>query len=99
MAKVKKKNSGARRKPVRRDSNALLALAAERVNLPDVPMRLDYQDDVDTLCILFEAKVSPTLVGEDDELENGVIGIYKGTRLVGLEILDITGQLKYANPK
>ncbi len=80
------------------ESDGLIALAAERVELPDVPMRLDYQDDVDTLCIRFEGNVSSSLLSEMDESENGVIGIYEGKKLVGLEILDITGQLEHANP-
>ena len=95
---MKKRNSVAGRRVTALDTNALLALAAERFNLPDVPMRLDYQDDVDTLCIHFEGKVNSTLVDDEDELENGVIGIYNGKKLVGIEILDITGQLKNAHP-
>jgi len=46
-------------------------------------MRYEYQDDVDTLVILFE---------------EGVVGIYEGKKLVGVEILDITGGLAHANP-
>ncbi len=97
MAKVKKRNPVTQRKLSQIDPNDLLALAAERVDLPEVPMVLDYQDDVDTLCIHFEGNVSPTLV--DDDFENGVIGIYKGKELVGIEILDISGQLEHSNPK
>ncbi|MGA9994718.1 MAG: hypothetical protein WBP93_04845 [Pyrinomonadaceae bacterium] len=98
MAKVKNEETVARRKANEPDSSYLLALASERVHLPDVPMLLDYQDDVDTLCIHFEGSVSPNLLDEDDELEHGVIGIYDDEKLVGIEILDITGQLKLANP-
>ena len=98
MAKIKNKNPVARRRAAMLNTDALLALVAERIELPDVPMRLDYQDDVDTLIIHFGALVSPNLVSDDDEIENGVIGIYNGRKLVGLEILDISGQLKYANP-
>ncbi len=95
MAKVKKKN------PVASSSTPttkkLLALAAERVELPDAQMKLDYQDDVDTLCILFQSPVSSSLIEENDE--NGVIGIYQGQKLIGIEILDITGQLEFADPR
>ena len=98
MAKIKKKNPVAHRRAAPLDINILLTLAAERIELPDVPMRLDYQDDVDTLVIHFGARVSPNLVSNDDEIENGVIGIYDGRKLVGLEILDISGQLKHVNP-
>ena len=95
VEKIPKLPKGARHsRPAREE---LLALAAERVELPDVPMVLDYQDDVDTLCIRFQGPVSSTLI-EDDE-ENGVIGIYQGRKLVGIEILDITGQLEFADPR
>lgn len=97
MAKVKKRNPVTQRKLSQLDPDDLLALAAKRVDLPEVPMVFDYQDDVDTLCIHFEGNVSPILV--DDDFENGVIGIYKGKELIGIEILDISGQLEHANPK
>jgi len=95
---VKRRNPAAKSMAEEIESDGLIALAAERVELPDVPMRLDYQDDVDTLCIRFEGNVSSSLLSETDESENGVIGIYEGKKLVGLEILDITGQLEHANP-
>jgi hypothetical protein len=97
MAQANRDNANARRRvPSMRD---LIARARERVELPDVAMRYDYQDDVDTLVILFEEEVNPSLLrGPLNDFEEGVIGIYKGRRLVGLEILDITGGLRYANP-
>lgn len=95
---MKRRNPAAKSMAEEIKSDGLIALAAERVELPDVPMRLDYQDDVDTLCIRFEGNVSSSLLSETDESENGVIGIYEGKKLVGLEILDITGQLEHANP-
>ncbi len=98
MAKVKRKNPVAQRRVNAPDMSDILARVRERIALPNVPMRLDYQDDVDTLCIRFEGNVSSSLVSEDDELENGVIGIYEGRKLVGLEVLDITGQLDHAHP-
>lgn len=76
----------------------ILARVSQRIELPHVPMRVDYQDDVDTLCIRFESSVSSSLLSEDNELGNGVIGIYKGSKLVGLEILNVSGQLEYVNP-
>ena len=74
----------------------IIARAHERVELPDVAMDYDYQDDVGMLSILFAEAVSPSRVATDDE--KGVIGIYKGKKLVGVEILDITGGLAHANP-
>ncbi len=98
MAKLKTRNAATREQIGEADMSAILARASERVVLPDVPMRFNYQSDVDTLCIRFEGNVSSLLVNEDDELENGVIGIYEGRKLVGVEILDITGQLAHAHP-
>ena len=95
VEKIPKLPKGARHS--RLTCEELLALAAERVELPDVPMVLDYQDDVDTLCIRFQGPVSSTLIEDDDE--SGVIGIYQGRKLVGIEILDITGQLEFADPR
>jgi hypothetical protein len=77
----------------------LLGLARGRVVLPDVEFELDYQDDVDTLIIRFKKPVSETLLeGLDDE--TGVLPIYNPslTQLIGVEILDISGQLQYAEP-
>lgn len=71
----------------------LLALANERITLPRVPMTVDYQDDVDTLCIQFNDHVPASLVKADDEVAKGVVGIYDGTKLIGLEIFNITGQM------
>jgi hypothetical protein len=98
MAKVKRRDVAALVQTDKGDMSYILALVSKRIALPRVPMRFDYQDDVDTLCIHFEATVSRSLVSEDDESENGVIGIYDGRKLVGLEILDITGQLAHAHP-
>jgi hypothetical protein len=98
MAKVKRRNAATQERSDKTDMSDILARVSERIALPRVPMRFDYQDDVDTLCIHFEGTVSPSLVSEEDEIENGVIGIYDGRKLVGLEILDITGQLAHAHP-
>lgn len=98
MAKVKRKNPATQRGVSALGMSDILARVSERIALPNVPMRFDYQDDVDTLCIRFEGDVSSSLVSEDDEVENGVIGIYEGRKLVGLEVLDITGQLEQAHP-
>lgn len=74
----------------------LLALAAARVDLPDAPFELDYQDDVDTLYISLKKKANPT--HSESNLDDSVIYDYENDTLVGIEILDISGQLKYANP-
>ena len=74
----------------------LLALAATRVKLPDTAFRLDYQDDVDTLYISLKQNAHPT--HSEAQLDDSVIFDYEDDTLVGIEILDISGQLKYANP-
>jgi hypothetical protein len=78
----------------------LLALARERVVLPDVDIELDYQDDVDTLIIRFKKPVSERLLECLDD-EAGVLPIYNPslTEVIGIEILDICGQLQYAEPR
>jgi uncharacterized protein YuzE len=73
----------------------LLALAATRVKLPDAPLRLDYQDDVDTLYISLKNNAHPT--HSETKRDDSVIYDYENDTLVGIEILDISGQLKYAN--
>jgi len=74
----------------------LLALAATRVKLPDAPLELDYQDDVDTLYISLRKNANPT--HSKTNMDDSVIYDYENDTLVGIEILDISGQLKYANP-
>src|SRR5438094_3748175 len=69
----------------------LLSLARKRVQLPNIPVELDYQDDVDTLCIRFGQPVNSDSIKDDPE--NGVIWLYEGEKLVGVEILDITDQM------
>ena len=74
----------------------LLRAARERVSLPPGELWLDYQDDVDTLYICLKGKARPT--HSESDFDGGVVFDYEGKELVGIEIMDITGQLKYANP-
>jgi uncharacterized protein YuzE len=74
----------------------LLEAARGRVNLPPGELWLDYQDDVDTLYIGLKEKTHPTHSKSD--VDDLVVFDYEGEELVGIEIMDITGQLKYANP-
>lgn len=77
----------------------LLGLVRERVALPNIDIELDYQDDVDTLIIRFKKPVNEELLDCLDD-EAGVLPIYNPalTELVGIEILDICGQLQYSEP-
>jgi uncharacterized protein YuzE len=79
-----------------RSSEELLALATTRVKLPNAPLELDYQDDVDTLYISLKKNAKPT--HSETNMDDSVIYDYENDTLVGIEILDISGQLKYANP-
>jgi uncharacterized protein YuzE len=74
----------------------LLNAARGRVTLPPGELWLDYQDDVDTLYISLKNKTRPT--HRESNIDDGVVFDYEGEELVGIEIMDITGQLKYANP-
>ena len=74
----------------------LLKAARGRVNLPPGELWLDYQDDVDTLYIRLKQKTHPT--HSESDVDDLVVFDYEGDELVGIEIMDITGQLKYANP-
>jgi uncharacterized protein YuzE len=74
----------------------LLSAARRRVSLPPGELWLDYQDDVDTLYVRLKEKTRPTHSKSD--FDEGVVFDYEGEELVGIEIMDVTGQLKYANP-
>jgi uncharacterized protein YuzE len=74
----------------------LLTAAQRRVSLPPGEMWFDYQDDVDTLYISLKEKTRTTHSKSD--FDGGVVFDYEGEELVGIEIMDINGQLKYANP-
>jgi uncharacterized protein YuzE len=74
----------------------LLRAAHRRVSLPPGELWLDYQDDVDTLYIRLKEKTNPT--HSESDFDDMVVFDYEGEELVGIEIMDITGQLKYANP-
>ncbi len=74
-----------------RRRTTLMDLACKRVQLPEVPVELDYQDDIDTLCIRFGQPVD--FISFQDRPEDGVVGLYEGEKLVGVEILDITDQM------
>ncbi len=77
--------------PNEQQQTKLMDLARKRVPLPNIPVEIDYQDDVDTLCIRFGQPVDSDSI--KDDAEAGVIGLYEGEKLVGVEILDITNQM------
>jgi hypothetical protein len=80
------------------DKTRLIDLALERVDLPiGLISNLEYQPDVDLLSIHFRQPIDEELLRPDDE--EGIVGIYDGEKLVGVEILDITGNLDAVNPR
>jgi uncharacterized protein YuzE len=74
----------------------LLRAARLRVNLPPGELWLDYQDDVDTLYIRLKEKTQPTR--SESDFDDMIVFDFEGEELVGIEIMDVTGQLKHANP-
>jgi uncharacterized protein YuzE len=74
----------------------LLSAARRRVSLPSGELWFDYQDDVDTVYISLKERTNPTHSKSD--VDDLVVLDYEGEELVGIELMDITGQLKYANP-
>jgi len=74
----------------------LLKAAHRRVSLPSGELWLDYKDAVDTLYIRLKEKTKPTHSKSD--IDDLVVFDHEGEELVGIEIIDITGQLRYANP-
>jgi len=74
----------------------LLSAVRRRVSLPPGELWLDYQDDVDTLYVRLKEKTQPTR--SESDFDEGVVFDYEGDELVGIEIMDISGQLKHANP-
>jgi uncharacterized protein YuzE len=64
----------------------LLVLAAERVELPALPVGIEYDADGDTLYLRFKDGVSPTHI--EDDAESGLVYDYQRTELIRIEILD-----------
>ena len=73
-----------------------MRFARSRVSLPPGKLWLDYQGDVDTLYIRLKERTNPT--HSKNHVDDMIVFDYEGEELVGIEIMDISGQLKYANP-
>ena len=67
----------------------LLKAVANLVKLPKTHMWLDYDSEADVLYLHFEDKPSST---HSQMRDDGIILDYKGTRLVGLTVLDASRQ-------
>jgi uncharacterized protein YuzE len=63
----------------------LLKAISHLVKLPKTPMWLDYNAEADVVYIHFEEKPNST---HSEMLDNGIILDYRGSRLVGLTILE-----------
>jgi uncharacterized protein YuzE len=66
--------------------NHLLFLAMQRVKIPTLPFRVEYDADVDTLYWRFKEGVAPT--HSADDAERGLVYDYCEKELIGIEILD-----------
>ncbi len=66
-----------------------MTLARERVKLPDGPLKLDYESDVDLLAIVLDDE-TPSTHSKDDS-DRGIIYNYAGKKLVSIEVLDLYG--------
>lgn len=65
--------------------SALLANAAQRVELPALPVRINYDAEADTLYLKFREDLQPNRT--TDDLENGLVFDYHNRTLVGVEVL------------
>ncbi len=63
----------------------LLQAVAHLVQLPKTRMWLDYDEEADVLYIHFEEKLRST---HSELRDDGVIFDYRGSRLVGITVLD-----------
>ena len=77
------------RKPRITQEEELLALASERVEIPQGKLELEYQPDADILAI----RILPRLVATHSkgDMKNGLIFNYNDDKLVSIEILDLYG--------
>lgn len=87
---------GERKTIVNPSNEELLRAARRRVSLPPGELWFDYQDDVDTLYIRLKENTQPT--HSESDVDDVVVFDFESEELVGIEIMDVTGQLKYANP-
>ncbi|MBM4048546.1 MAG: DUF2283 domain-containing protein [Planctomycetes bacterium] len=65
--------------------NSLLKVVSHLVKLPKRRMWLDYDTDADVVYLHFQEKPGST---HSEMLDNGIIMDYRGSRLVGLTILE-----------
>jgi len=76
----------ARERSIEINPNRLLTIAAQRVQIPVLPFRVEYDADVDTLYLRFKEGLAPT--HSEDDMEKGIVYDYHDKELVGIEILD-----------
>ena len=76
----------ARRRAIKINPSRLLISAAQRVEIPALPVRISYDAEADTLYLTFRDDLKPART--DDDLEKGIIYDYHGRILVGVEIIN-----------
>ena len=74
------------RRPIGATPSRLLVSAAQRIQIPTLPVRVEYDADVDILYLRFREDVAPTRSKGD--IEKGVVYDYCGKELIGIEILN-----------
>ncbi len=76
----------ARKMAIKVNPNYLFPLAMKRVKIPRLPLRVEYDADVDTLYLRFKEGVVPT--HSEDDTKRGLAYDCRGKELIGIEILD-----------
>jgi len=71
--------------PDKANPNQLLIAVTSRVELPALPIRINYQPDVDTLYLRFSDE---EVTHSDDDMEKGLVFDYHHRTLVGIEVLN-----------
>lgn len=78
----------ASRRKVKLNPSAMLISAAQRLDLPALPVSLKYDAETDTLYLKFRNDLTPNRT--TDDLENGLVFDYHNRTLVGVEVLSVS---------
>jgi len=81
----------ASKRQVKINPSAMLINAAQRFELPALPVRLNYDPETDTLYLKFREDLEANRT--TDDLENGLVFDYHNRTLVGVEVLNASAML------
>lgn len=76
----------ARRRAIKINPSAMLISAAQRVELPELPVQIKYDSETDTLYLKFRDDLKADRT--DDDLEAGLVYDYHGKTLIAIEIIN-----------